>query len=131
MPVVTDTGFQPAEPFDFVSPDNLTDNALALDLTSDTDVLALCPLPESLKIIRVNFPNFADGRGFSIARRLRDFGYTAHLRASGHVLSDQYRYALASGFDDVEISDDLAKRQPHSHWQRQEPGNYRQKLRGT
>jgi hypothetical protein len=33
------------------------------------------------------------------------------------VLADQYAMARRSGFDEVEISDDLAARQPAAQWQ--------------
>jgi uncharacterized protein (DUF934 family) len=65
----------------------------------------------------VAFPAFNDGRGFTLARRLREAGYTGTLVAAGHVLSDQYTMARRCGFDAVEISDDLATRQPADQWQ--------------
>jgi uncharacterized protein (DUF934 family) len=67
-------------------------------------------------MIRITFADFADGRGFSIARRLRLSGYTGRLRAHGHVLADQYAMARRSGFDEVEIDGDLAARQPQDQW---------------
>jgi uncharacterized protein (DUF934 family) len=67
-------------------------------------------------MIRVDFPSFADGRGFGIAVRLRQMGFTGRLRARGHVLADQYAMARRSGFDEVEISTDLAARQPEDQW---------------
>ena len=63
------------------------------------------------------FPAFSDGRAFTIARRLRMMGYTGTLRANGHVIADQYAMARRVGFDAVEISDDLAARQPEDQWQ--------------
>ena len=51
-------------------------------------------------IIAVNFPKFADGRGFSTARLLRErYGYTGELRAIGDVLQDQLYYMKRCGFD--------------------------------
>ena len=67
-------------------------------------------------MIRVDFPSFADGRGFTIARRLRLMGFTGRLRAKGHVIADQYAMARRSGFDEVEIDDALAARQPEDQW---------------
>ena len=66
--------------------------------------------------IRIIFKSSTDGRGFSIAKWLRQMGYQGHLRASGHVLADQYPLALRCGFDDVEISNELAARQPECQW---------------
>ena len=43
-------------------------------------------------------------------------GYVGRLRAAGHVIADQYAMARRSGFDEVEIGDDLAARQPEAQW---------------
>ena len=75
------------------------------------------PLDPMPRMIRVAFPSFADGRGFTIARRLRLMGYTGRLRAAGHVIADQYTMARRSGFDEVEITDEMAARQPEDQWQ--------------
>jgi uncharacterized protein (DUF934 family) len=63
--------------------------------------------PEALKddvaqlpVIAVDFPKFADGRGYSIAYNLRArLGYTGELRAIGDVLRDQLFYMQRVGFD--------------------------------
>ncbi len=67
-------------------------------------------------LISVHFPNFADGRGFGIATELRERGYKGKLRAVGHVIADQYAMARRVGFDEIEISDELAARQTDSQW---------------
>ena len=67
-------------------------------------------------MIRIDFPSFADGRGFTLAARLRRLGYRGRLRAKGHVISDQYAMARRAGFDEVEIDDVLATRQPEGEW---------------
>ena len=52
------------------------------------------------KVIAVDFPKFADGRGYSIAYNLRArHGYTGELRAIGDVLRDQLFYMQRVGFD--------------------------------
>jgi uncharacterized protein (DUF934 family) len=73
-------------------------------------------LSSILEMVRIDFPSSADGRGFTIARNLRLRGYTGRLRAHGHVLADQYAMARRAGFDEVEIPDDLAARQPQDQW---------------
>ena len=51
-------------------------------------------------VIAVDFPKFADGRGYSIARHLRArLGYRGELRAIGDVLRDQMFYMQRVGFD--------------------------------
>jgi uncharacterized protein (DUF934 family) len=93
-----------------------TPNALALDIANDFDVIALAPLLDQIDMIRLDFPVFSDGRGFSQARRLRLMGFQGRLRASGPLLSDQYAMARRCGFDEVEIPDEMAARQPEEHW---------------
>ena len=50
--------------------------------------------------IEVNFPKFGDGRGFSLARLLRErHGYKGELRAVGEVARDHLYYMEQCGFD--------------------------------
>ncbi|RJE83719.1 DUF934 domain-containing protein [Paracoccus onubensis] len=67
-------------------------------------------------LIAIDFPAIGDGRGFSLARRLRALGYTGQLRASGRLIADQYAMARRVGFDEVEISPEIAQRQPQEQW---------------
>jgi uncharacterized protein (DUF934 family) len=76
----------------------------------------LAPFFGRLALIAIRFPSAADGRGFSLARQLRQRGYAGTLRASGPLFSDQFPQALACGFDEVEIPDANAARQPVEHW---------------
>ena len=48
--------------------------------------------------------------------RRRMFSASASARSKGHVITDQYAFARACGFDEVEIDDALAARQPEEHW---------------
>lgn len=115
--IVTDTGFAP-DGFNggFVALEEAPNGAPALDLPSDTDPATLTGRLDGVEAIRVDFPSFADGRGFTIARQLRLMGFTGRLRARGHVIADQYAMARRAGFDEVEISDELAARQPEDQW---------------
>ena len=118
--IVTDEGFA-ADNWsgDFITSDTLAANQLApisLDLSPDCSPENLTGQLDELAMIRIAFPSFADGRGFTIARRLRLMGYAGRLRAKGHVIADQYALARRSGFDEVEIDADLAKRQPQDQW---------------
>jgi len=122
MPLVTKDGFSKTPDTVFVALDE------ALDLPNDADLEAIAPKVKNAQIIRIPFPSFADGRGFSVARRLRDLGYSGHLRAHGHIINEQFRYALECGFDDLEISDEQAARQPEAHWSAEPALNYREKL---
>lgn len=102
--IVTDTGFGANVGADW------------FDVAPDVDFAALQGQLSGLTAIRVAFPAFNDGRGFTLAARLRRAGFTGRLRAAGHVIADQYAMARRSGFDEVEISDALAARQPESQW---------------
>lgn len=54
----------------------------------------------NIPVIAVDFPKFADGRGYSIAYNLRArLGYTGELRAIGDVLRDQLFYMQRVGFN--------------------------------
>lgn len=60
-----------------------------------------------LSLIGIEFPAFADGRGYSSARILRDrMGYAGELRAFGDVLRDQLFYMSRCGFDSFAIRED-------------------------
>jgi uncharacterized protein (DUF934 family) len=53
-----------------------------------------------LALVAVDFPQFADGRGYSTARLLRErYAYTGELRAVGDVGRDQLFYLARVGFD--------------------------------
>ena len=90
--------------------------AFAVDLANDADPNLLATDFERISMVRIPFPSFADGRGFSVGKQLRMLGYKGRMRAVGHVLSDQFRNALRCGFDEIEIPSELAKRQPEEHW---------------
>lgn len=60
----------------------------------------LAPDLASLTLISVDFPQFTDGRGYSIGRLLRErYGYQGELRAVGDVQRDQLFYLTRSGFN--------------------------------
>lgn len=86
-----------------------------VDLPSDTDPESLAQFGNAAAI-RIAFPAFSDGRGFTLARLLRLQGFQGRLRAEGHVICEQYAMARRSGFDEVEISETLAARQPEELW---------------
>lgn len=124
--IVTDTGF---------AQDDWTggfDGANVLQLASDANLNEVSL--DGVELVRVEFPSFADGRGFTLARQLRLKGYEGRLRAFGHVLADQYAMARRSGFDEVEISDELAARQPEDQWLARanwKAHSYQARLRGS
>ncbi len=121
--IVSDTGFaaddwhlefHPVDKLDELIAAELP--ALALELDNDFEAELLAPVIHRIDLIKVNFPTSADGRGFSLATQLRMLGFQGRLRAAGHVIADQYAMARRSGFDEVEISEALARRQPEPQW---------------
>lgn len=117
--IVTDTGFAAdswTRGFTAMKDLPANDTPCCIDLPSDADPAVLGNRLTKIDMIRVDFPSSADGRGFTIARRLRLMGFTGRLRARGHVIADQYAMARRSGFDEVEIDDALATRQPEPQW---------------
>lgn len=81
---------------------------LAPWLPSDTELTAA--LADELKqapLVGVDFPKFTDGRGYSIARLLRErFGYTGQIRAVGDVLVDQLFYLSRCGVNAFSLRED-------------------------
>jgi ferredoxin--NADP+ reductase len=109
------------EPANILS-DNLGEEQLKkayLKLGNDFQVETLKSFLPYLNAISIEFPSEKDGRGFSLARRLRQLGYLGTLRATGHVMVDQYRHATQSGFNQIAISSKLAKRMPEPYWKQQ------------
>ena len=103
--VVNDHGFAPQD-----------DRAITADLPSDFAPKEITAALLKRRSIRITLHGFSDGRGFTLAARLRQNGYRGHIRLAGYLLADQYAMARRSGFDDVEISHELARRQPEPQW---------------
>jgi uncharacterized protein (DUF934 family) len=78
--------------------------ALGVRLPSDT-LPGEVPELARLALIAIEFPRFTDGRGYSIARQLRErHGFRGELRAVGWVLRDQLFYMERCGFDAFELA---------------------------
>jgi uncharacterized protein (DUF934 family) len=71
------------------------------------DLVASVDDINSVPVIGVSFPRFADGRGFTIATLLRTrYGYRNEIRAIGDVFRDQLYYMKRCGFDAFAIRAD-------------------------
>jgi uncharacterized protein (DUF934 family) len=131
--IMRDDGFGPE---DWTAPLGVLSQAAdvqGVDLDPGEDLAALAPHLDRIDLIRVRFASFADGRGFTVARRLRAMGYAGRLRAAGHVLADQYAMARRAGFDEVEVAPEIAARQPEAQWLARadwRSGDYQSRLRG-
>ncbi len=77
---------------------------IGVRLEPDDDPASIAPDLRHFALVAVYFPKFTDGRGYSIARLLRErHGYAGPLRAVGDVLRDQLFYLLRCGFDEFAL----------------------------
>ena len=69
-------------------------------LAPDEDPKEIADDIRKLPVIGVSFPKFADGRGFSTGRLLRErYGFKGELRAFGDISRDQLFYLSRVGFN--------------------------------
>ena len=85
---------------------NLMCTGLWID--SDEELEAIGHEANLFPLIAVNFPAFADGRGFSIGRLLKErYGYTGQLRAIGNPIQDQLFYLKRCGFTSFDLKEGI------------------------
>ncbi len=76
-------------------------------IDTDASEQILADLPLDVPVIGVHFLVFNDGRGFSLARLLREQrGYKGELRAMGNYMPDQLFYLKRCGFDAFMVDSD-------------------------
>ena len=133
--ILNETGFVPETWGPIVPLDTVAEAAetqapgmLAVDFPSDADPGVLAPWLDRVGMVRIAFPAMGDGRGFSIAARLRAMGFQGRLRAAGPLILDQLRAARRVGFDEAEIPDEKAGRLPEDAWRTAEGVSYRDRL---
>ena len=79
---------------------------VAVCLPSDTGPDAIIDDLPKLSLIAIEFPSFADGRGFSYARELRQrHGFEGDIRAVGGFMRDQLNYLERCGFSSYALVD--------------------------
>ena len=82
--------------------------AVGLWLKNDQCISALADSLTSFAVIAIDFPTFMDGRGFSIARLLRDrYNFQGEVRATGDVIRDQLCYLKRSGFNAFDMDESI------------------------
>ncbi|MGX9964804.1 DUF934 domain-containing protein [Roseomonas sp. F4] len=80
---------------------------LGVTLEPGDDPAQLRPHLTRLALVALRFPKHRDGRAFTQARALREkYGFGGEIRATGHVLPDQYAFLLRCGFSSVELPDE-------------------------
>ncbi len=83
------------------------DEALGLRLPNTARLDAIAADLARFAVIAIEFPVFKDGRGYTLARLLRErHGYAGELRAVGDVLRDQLYFMARAGFDAFEVRAD-------------------------
>jgi uncharacterized protein (DUF934 family) len=114
-----DAGRARLMPWDLFTPALPNDPAstpVGVELPNSFDPDVLQPHFGQLALIAIIFPGFSDGRGFTLAKRLRRLGFTGILRAVGPLIPDEFAYAIACGFDQVELPETSARRQTPEQW---------------
>ena len=90
------------------------EKVLRLEPTADPAAVSL----EGVSRIDIEFPKFGDGRGYSIARLLRErHGYRGELRAVGHVTRDLLFFLESCGFDAFELREGEDAREALAHFE--------------
>mgnify|MGYP000500496055 FL=1 len=80
---------------------------LGIQLNAGDTADLLAADSQGFALISVEFPKFADGRGYSAARLLRErYGFTGQLRAIGDVLFDQLFFMMRCGFNAMAMRED-------------------------
>ena len=78
-------------------------DAAALSLEPGADKSALAKAAAQSGVVEIRFQTMGDGRGFSLARRLRAMGFRGRLRAAGPLIADQFAALARVGFDEVTL----------------------------
>lgn len=87
--------------------DQLSQRTVGVWLKPDEFAEQIAADLEKLALVAIEFPKFADGRGYSTARLLRErYRFTGPIRAIGDVLLDQLQYMHRCGFDQFALRDD-------------------------
>lgn len=94
------------QPEIFLNIENDADSAI-LALETDAELDTIADTIADYETIAICFNAFADGRGFSLARLLRErLNYQGKLRATGDFLPDQMHYLARCGFDSFALPED-------------------------
>jgi uncharacterized protein (DUF934 family) len=82
-------------------------DSLGVWLAPDDDARALRERIGRVPLVAIEFPKFADGRGYSLATRLRtQLKYAGELRALGEILVDQLFMLRRVGFSSFALRAD-------------------------
>ncbi|MDG1164026.1 MAG: DUF934 domain-containing protein, partial [Porticoccaceae bacterium] len=78
--------------------------SLGVWIDGNEEIEAVAELLLVSPVIAIKFPKFADGRGFSVARLLRErYTYKGEIRAIGEIIRDQLYLLRRCGFNAFEF----------------------------
>ncbi|KZL09483.1 hypothetical protein PsAD2_04085 [Pseudovibrio axinellae] len=87
-----------------------TNTVLGVVLRAGEKAEALKDHLDTLELVAVDFPSFADGRSFSAARILRDtLGYAGEIRAVGPFILDQIGFMARCGINSYALDNPRLK----------------------
>lgn len=79
---------------------------LGLWLEGNAEIDTVIDSLQQLSLIAIKFPKFVDGRGFSLARLLRErYNYNGELRAIGEFIRDQLYLLKRCGFNAFQLTE--------------------------
>jgi uncharacterized protein (DUF934 family) len=85
-----------------VGSETLIDRPIGAFAASGVMADLIVPFLDKLDLVVVEFPKFRDGRGFTVARALRErHGFKGDIRAIGNVLPDQFAALVQCGFSTI------------------------------
>ena len=85
-------------------------------IAGDTPPLEAFALAADAPLVVIDFASGGDGRGFSLARSVREQGFKGRLHTRGPLIPEQYAFAIRLGIDAVEVTEERLSRQPVEHW---------------
>lgn len=87
----------------------LTEGPGLLRLGHTDDIAASPPDLSGIETVRLDWPEFKFGQGFTQARLLRErYGFAGQVRAGGLLFRDQALYAARCGVDAFEVEESQA-----------------------
>ena len=99
-----------AQALDLLSGDVLGNRRIGVIVGPADKVAELAPHVDRLAVVAIDFPKYADGRGFSQAVRLSRLGFAGEVRAIGNVLIDQIDFMRRVGITAFEVSHAVTRR---------------------
>lgn len=82
----------------------------------DQEVETLKPWLDDITAVEIHFDTAHDGRGFSLAHRLKNIGFKGSIRGAGSLHVDQFPHAIRCGISSLNLTQEAALRMPEQYW---------------